>query len=411
MTYSELVTELESLAKSPSNTDGDLAYLGFATGSYSIRVSGKPNYVWVRLAESDERTPVQALNLAQVRILPDLPVRVRVVNKRLSIIGYDPTTIDEFFSGAAIETTSPDSDITSVIATRQILPGLVHAVQVSGVYGMTVQIEGFYYTNDITNQKAYFPTTTVDLTSYIPASANQHKYVIVGVDQADNSASVLTGTAKAITVPMLPADIESVTLGNTLALGAVRLVYGMTAINQDYYFVDIRPWVTQKSEPLATYTPTILTLSTGAVTATQTAHIIAAESGTADDLDTITAASEYTFIVVQADSGDTITVKHGTGNIALNNAVDVILAGDQKLMLYYDGTNWADVAPAPALVLDTTDVSNPPTDAELDAAYGTPATVGAGFMRLLDDAGGDANVYVVVSNGTSWWYTALTKAT
>ncbi len=56
------------------------------------------------------------------------------------------------------------------------------------------------------------------------------------------------------------------------------------------------------------------------------------------------------------------------------------------------------------------DVSNPPTDAELDSAFGTPATVGNGFTALLDDAGGDTNVYAVYSNGTSWFYTTLTKA-
>lgn len=55
-------------------------------------------------------------------------------------------------------------------------------------------------------------------------------------------------------------------------------------------------------------------------------------------------------------------------------------------------------------------VSNPPTDAELDALYGTPADVGAGWHTIIDDAGGDANVYFVVSNGTSWWYFTATKA-
>lgn len=57
----------------------------------------------------------------------------------------------------------------------------------------------------------------------------------------------------------------------------------------------------------------------------------------------------------------------------------------------------------------TANVSNPPTGAELDGEFGTPATVGAGFLALLDDNGEDANVYLVLSNGTSWWYAALTK--
>lgn len=74
------------------------------------------------------------------------------------------------------------------------------------------------------------------------------------------------------------------------------------------------------------------------------------------------------------------------------------------------GTEYGPLRTDPVVATDSTDVSNPPTDAELDAAFGTPATVGAGFTALLDDAGGDSNVYLVMSNGTSWWYAAMTKA-
>lgn len=56
-------------------------------------------------------------------------------------------------------------------------------------------------------------------------------------------------------------------------------------------------------------------------------------------------------------------------------------------------------------------VTNPPTDAELDTAFGTPATVGAGFTGVLNDAGAGANVWLVASDGTNWWYVALTQAT
>jgi hypothetical protein len=62
------------------------------------------------------------------------------------------------------------------------------------------------------------------------------------------------------------------------------------------------------------------------------------------------------------------------------------------------------------LQVDTTDISNPPTDAELDAIFGTPATVGSGFTAYVDDNGADTNVYLVMSNGSSWWYSSLTKA-
>lgn len=58
----------------------------------------------------------------------------------------------------------------------------------------------------------------------------------------------------------------------------------------------------------------------------------------------------------------------------------------------------------------TNNVSNPPTDAELDSAFGTP-TANAGKIWVLNDNGADTNNYLVTSNGTSWLYLALTKAT
>ena len=62
------------------------------------------------------------------------------------------------------------------------------------------------------------------------------------------------------------------------------------------------------------------------------------------------------------------------------------------------------------LVVNTDNVSNPPTDAELDTAFGTPATLGAGYMALIDDNGAGSNFYIVCSDGTNWWHSAFTKA-
>lgn len=58
----------------------------------------------------------------------------------------------------------------------------------------------------------------------------------------------------------------------------------------------------------------------------------------------------------------------------------------------------------------TDDVSNPPTDAELDAIFGTPATVGAVFTADIDDAGAGNNFYTVKSDGTNWWIQTYAKA-
>ena len=61
--------------------------------------------------------------------------------------------------------------------------------------------------------------------------------------------------------------------------------------------------------------------------------------------------------------------------------------------------------------VSTANVSNPPTDAELDTAFGTPATVGAGFTVIVDDNAAGTNEYLVWSDGTNWFYATGTKAT
>jgi hypothetical protein len=88
---------------------------------------------------------------------------------------------------------------------------------------------------------------------------------------------------------------------------------------------------------------TILTISSGAVTATRSYHTLAAESGTSDDLDTITAAGDRTLLIVEPDTGDTITLKHGTGNIYLRSGGDLALSSNVAAMLFYNGTNWVEV--------------------------------------------------------------------
>jgi hypothetical protein len=61
-------------------------------------------------------------------------------------------------------------------------------------------------------------------------------------------------------------------------------------------------------------------------------------------------------------------------------------------------------------IISTDNVSNPPTDAELDSAFGTPSTVGAGFIGILSDNGGTP-IYICTTNGTTWVYNVCSVAT
>jgi hypothetical protein len=54
----------------------------------------------------------------------------------------------------------------------------------------------------------------------------------------------------------------------------------------------------------------------------------------------------------------------------------------------------------------TTDVEDPPTQANMVTAFGAAATAGAGFMGVINDANGGTNVWLCVSDGTNWFYAA-----
>jgi hypothetical protein len=100
---------------------------------------------------------------------------------------------------------------------------------------------------------------------------------------------------------------------------------------------------------LALKDATTLTLSSGVVTAVQQYHIIAAESGTSDTVDTISLG--YTnlsvkgntyrpYLLVYADAGDTITFAHNTGNLQLTNDTDITITGNAGLWLFWRGSAW-----------------------------------------------------------------------
>jgi hypothetical protein len=91
-------------------------------------------------------------------------------------------------------------------------------------------------------------------------------------------------------------------------------------------------------------------------------------------------------------------------------------AGVTKMILDADAGLWlggiANFSAAGARVTWSEDnISNPPTDAELDGAFGTPAAAGEGFLALIDDADNGLAVRIIASVGGFWWYSVqLAKA-
>lgn len=79
-----------------------------------------------------------------------------------------------------------------------------------------------------------------------------------------------------------------------------------------------------------------LTIASGSVTPTASLHLIAAESGTSDNLDTITAVNN-SFLFIKADSGDTITLTD-SGNL---NADNIVLSDNNIILLFCQNGQWS----------------------------------------------------------------------
>ncbi len=214
---------------------------------------------------------------------------------------------------------------------------------------MAVTVEQAFYRYD-GEMKVWHTGDSASLSAFIPASPGIQHFIAISLDRATEALAITDGgsvASNAATPPFSSAVVGAIveTLGDAhRPIAAIRFYNGQTRITAADIFMDLRLWGGDDSltRPLAADSPSTLTIGSGAVTATTDYHIIAAESGTSDDLETITAASDRQILLIQADSGDTITVKHGADNINLNVAVDFELSGDKTLLLFYDGTNWSD---------------------------------------------------------------------
>jgi len=86
-------------------------------------------------------------------------------------------------------------------------------------------------------------------------------------------------------------------------------------------------------------------IASDAILVSDNYQVIMAETGVADDLSTITiggtstplVGTDHVIVMLEAEVGHTITVKHGVGNINLSAEVDFVLTANKRLMLVGDG--------------------------------------------------------------------------
>lgn len=77
----------------------------------------------------------------------------------------------------------------------------------------------------------------------------------------------------------------------------------------------------------------------------------------------------------------------------------------RNLQPYFKG-----IDDSPIMRVSTANVSNPPTAAQITAAFDSPANLSDGWTAIIDDDNAHTAVWLVTAVGGSWWYELLTKA-
>lgn len=100
--------------------------------------------------------------------------------------------------------------------------------------------------------------------------------------------------------------------------------------------------------------------------------------------------------------GGTVTITPGSGD-GSGSAGTIVLAGTSPVNATSGGIRTIQS------VANVTEAA--PTDAELDSAFGTPATLGRGFIGTIDDNDADTASILVWTSDASWYHVVGTKST
>jgi len=145
------------------------------------------------------------------------------------------------------------------------------------------------------------------------------------------------------------------------------------------------------------YTSADLTLSSGAATGTASRHNIKAESGTEDDLDTLTATNyaDGDIVYLHADTGDTIYV-----TTAGNFAQPCLLDESHDTAFIYDGTNSKFEALAHGWVKLDSQSPSAATEADFTKGIGTAYDVYAAVFTDLITTTDGSDLYARMYDAT-----------
>lgn len=304
-------------------------------GNYAVSVSGTAR---VYLHNEAAETLDTALNI-NAPLIPNCPVLLYVFGQ-VRYVTFDPERIEAFMGNTPYLNAvgphthnDPYGGLWDMVNLKRLLNGTLVPKA-----GMTVKLLSKPYWSDDGTKILFYQqndsTGIYDITPAAPTAGNR-RLVLVGITRSTGAPTHKSGPLKAILSTASISELAGVDLSDFEPWRAINYRYGATTITfEDIY--DVSPLTSSKYDSFGT--GTIKTLSSDKIAAGGDRHlIVAAQTGTADNLIEITGLVIGVPVIVRADTGDTITVKHNdagaTDKIILYNGADTALSGDKTLEL------------------------------------------------------------------------------
>lgn len=362
----------------------DKAYVAARERSYTRGILGdadgnllsatRPDFVRVRVSQEGRQSVTLAKHLGRVPLRVGLPVRMTFENNVFVIEGVDSYYYD---SATATDTTNNfgvtphnhnlASGLTYLIEAQRMQPGLVRP---NG--GWTITIEPARYYSGST-WETYAGESSISLLGHRPATTGKHRLVLVTIDPATNTTSIVDGSDQNYATAFTQADIDAVSIGSKIPLAAVLMRADDTTINIQARYIDARGWLNigGGASTLADLTDTnIVTPSNGQMLYYNTvggwynddAPIIPQNW---EDLNDVSFTTLGDGDVAVYDSGTNEWINAEPTLDWLNDVVVPSPSTDD--ILQFNGTNWVNVAPGAAVPTGTLDSLS-------DVVASTPAT-------------------------------------
>lgn len=155
----------------------------------------------------------------------------------------------------------------------------------------------------------------------------------------------------------------------------------------------------------------LTTENTSNTASSQATHLLQVAGGTAGDAFTqwVVSGAQGWAAGVDNSAADAFVIA-ASQVLGSSNALSISTAGVVSIPGTFSVTGIASFPAGHTTKVSTANTANPPTNAELISAFGAAATVGSGFIGIVDDNAGHANEYLIFSDGTKFWQITATAA-